>query len=118
MSRKHQENLKEQLISAMENRFGRLLAESVFQCDLWPVLDKAIEAGELLVARNTRPVLPVPVALRTWLVALIETMKVVHKFEKSLTKEDLLRNLYSLESSASKALADAEQDDSRIRKIS
>ena len=51
----NRDSLRTQLIESMTGRFGDKLAESVFQCDIWPVLSAAMDAGELLVARNKVP---------------------------------------------------------------
>lgn len=106
MSRAHQENLKEQLIASMTKRMGRKLAESIFQCDLWPVLDKAMTAGELMVARNTQPVIPVPVAIEKWLRDCVAIIGKVQPVENTVSRKEVFRLLYQLEHSAMRALAD------------
>ena len=100
-----------QLIEAMTQRLGAPLADSVFQHDLWPVLDKAMEAGELLVARNTVKQLPVDTALKTWLEGCLVVIATVHQQEKTISKGGLLKLLYDLEASATRAMQDCKAID-------
>lgn len=107
MSREHFPSLREQLILAMTQRLGSALAESIFQHDLWPVLDSAMTAGELLVARNTVPQKPVHTAITTWLEGCLAKVHMVHDEEATVSKRQLLYVLYQLQDGAARALADA-----------
>lgn len=107
MSRDHFPSLKEQMLLAMTQRLGAALAESVFEHDLWPVLDAAMTAGELLVARNTTPQVPVHVALIRWLQGISTTVEIIRTYEKTASKSELLKVIYQLEESGARALADA-----------
>lgn len=109
MSREHAENLKEQLIASMEGRFGRQVAESVFTCDLWPVLDKAIDAGELVVWKNTIPQKPVHEAIKIWLHGCLKQVKAIRAEEPTVSKTEALRALYQLALGAEQALKNAEE---------
>lgn len=99
-------SLKEQLIASLEQRLGRLMAESVFQRDIWPVLDAAMTAGELLVSRNTQPTVSVPEAVQTWLEGVLKVVAEVRAVEATVSKRELLTLLYKLEMNGAKALAD------------
>lgn len=107
MGREHSESLKQQLIEAMASRFDIALAKSVFECDLWPVLDAAMTAGELLVARNTVPQQPVHEAITAWLQVAIWTAQRARFEEATISKNQLLKILHNLEISCEKALAEA-----------
>ena len=101
------DNLKKQLIDAMAPRLGQLLAESVFQCDLWPVLQAAMKAGDLLVARNTEPQKPVADAIQGWLEGVITVVARVKQDEKTISRAQVLKILFDLDKVAQQALTDA-----------
>jgi|GEM_PF-3791001 len=103
----NRDSLRVQLIDAMKARFGDKLAESVFQHDIWPVLSAAMDAGELLVARNTVPQKPVHEAVVSWLEACCGVITLVHQNEPTASKRELLNVLYQLEEGATRAIADA-----------
>lgn len=107
MSREHQVSLRAQLIEAMTQRLGSGVAESVFQNDLWPVLDKAMDAGELLVARNTVKQLPVHQGITQWLEVVGWTIQHIRNEEHVVSKATLLKVLYQLDESCKTALSDA-----------
>lgn len=113
MSREHFPSLKEQMILAMTARLGAPLAKSVFEHDLWPVLDAAMTAGELLVARNTVPQKPVHEALVSWLEVCLGKVALVHEHEATASKRELLNVIYQFEENAARALADAKQVNER-----
>lgn len=108
MSRQHQESLKTQLIVAMEGRFGHELAKSVFEHDLWPVLDAAMTAGELLVARNTIPQKPVHEAITIWLEATCVVIKAMLQDEYTVSRAELIKAMYQLLDGAQRALVEAQ----------
>lgn len=104
----NRESLRAQLIEAMTGRLGPQLAESVFTHDLWPVLDAAMTAGELLVDRNTVAPKPIDEAIVDWLKESLGIIKNVHQFEGYISKKRALKLLFQLEASAYVALRDAE----------
>lgn len=101
------DSLRVQLIAAMAPRLQQPLAESVFDHDLWPVLQAAMKAGELLVARNTGPQIPVADAIQGWLEGVLIVVTRVREDEKIISKAKLLKILFDLERIAQRALTDA-----------
>jgi hypothetical protein len=101
------DSLKKQLIDAMAPRLGQLMAESVFQCDLWPVLQASMKAGELLVARNTVEQKPVADAILGWLEGVLIVVNRVKADEKTISRAQVLKILFDLERVAQQALTDA-----------
>lgn len=101
------DSLRKQLIEAMAQRLGGPLAESVFQHDLWPVLQAAMSAGELLVARNITPQIPVAEAIQGWLEGVIKVVARVRADEKTISRASVLKILFDLERIAQQALKDA-----------
>ncbi len=110
MSREHFPSLKEQMIKAMEQRLGAPLAKSVFDHDLWPVLDAAMTAGDLLVARNTVPQTPVHKALVQWMENSLKVITFVRKEEAAVSRRAALRIIYQIEDGAQRALNDARKN--------
>lgn len=114
MSREHAHSLRQQLIEAIachdsviDKMNSKAFAERFFQEAIWPTLDRAMEAGELLVARNTVKQTPVDIALKLWLNGCIATIGVVREHENVISKAALLKMLYSLDENATRALRDA-----------
>ena len=103
----NRDSLRTQLIESMTGRFGDKLAESVFQCDIWPVLSAAMDAGELLVARNTTPQKPVHRALTEWLEGCLTVVGKIKANEFTVSRKELLKVLYQLSDGAAHALKDA-----------
>lgn len=118
MSRQHQDSLRQQLIDAMKD-YGigasPCSPELVFEKALWPVLDKAIEAGELLVHRNTGPVQkPVHEAITAWLEVVGWTVQKVKAEEHTVSKAILLKLLYDLDTQCQVALSEAKMVSPKI----
>lgn len=113
MSRQHFPSLKEQLIKAMwdtpELGLSTERATEIFEVALWPVLDAAMTAGELLVSRATTPQKPVAVALRDWLRGCITVVANLKKVEPTVSKRELLNILYTMDKMAQLALRDVEE---------
>lgn len=103
------DGLRTQLLDAMYTRLGSTLATEVFDCDLWPVLEKAIEAGELLVWRNTQPVVPVPEAITTWLKAVVNKIDGMRPFMTRMSRKEALNLIIQLHDQAKKALEDSQK---------
>lgn len=108
------DSLKEQLIAAMAPRLQRPLAESVFEHDLWPVLERAMDAGGLLLARNTVKQLPVHEAIIRWLEATLYGLMFVQADPHTISKAKLLDVLSQLVIQASRALEDAKRINSSL----
>lgn len=122
MSREHFPSLRDQLIDALVqdgSAFShRSNAEAFFDARLWPVLDKAMEAGELLVARNTKPQKPVHEAVTFWLHEVVSTIERLRGIQHTVSKRGLLDALFYLQKSAQTALADAGSVQSPADKVS
>lgn len=104
----HAESLRAQLIDAMCFKLGRNAAERLFDTALWPVLESAMKAGELLVHRNTGPVQkPVHEAITAWLGVVNYTVMRVKAEEPTVSKAELLKLLYDLDENCQRALAEA-----------
>jgi len=102
------ESLKTQLIEAMTERLGAPLAQSVFEHDLWPVLEAAMKAGELLVSRNTQEQIPVASAIKGWLEGCITVVAKVREDEAIVSRRTLLKILFEMDEVAQQALKDSE----------
>lgn len=107
------ESLRVQLIDAMAAHVSikdminhRHFAERFFEEAIWPTLDAAMKAGELLVARNTTPPKSVNEALVTWLEAVVAVVQKV-KDADNATRRELIDLLYSLDRNCQVALAAA-----------
>lgn len=100
-------SLREQLIAAMAPRLQRPLAESVFENDLWPVLEAAMAAGALVVARKAPKQLPVAEGIMQWLEAIGWWVSRVKNEEDVISKRKLLDEIYKLDEQARAALTDA-----------
>lgn len=108
MSREHFPSLREQLIKSLGDKMNDYkLAEKVFDECLWPVLDKAMTAGEFLVARNTVPQMPVHAAITDWLIQVIAHVEMLKGNEAIISKAKLLSNLKELAENAEMALVQA-----------
>ena len=111
-------SLEKQLIDAMTQRLGGPLAESVFKHDLWPVLDAAMTAGELLLSRATTPPKPVDEALELWLTQTVARLETIQTYIHTASKAQLIKMLNDIRSSAENALSDTKaitQKDHQIR---
>lgn len=100
------DSLRKQLIDAMCFKLQRNEAEKLFDVAVWPVLDAAMTAGELLVSRNTQPTVSVPEAVQTWLEGVLKVVAEVRAVEATVSKRELLVLLYKMEQNGAKALAD------------
>ena len=92
------------------------MAEATFERALWPVLDAAMKAGELLVARNTTPAVPVNEALVTWLEGCCRVIALIRKEGHTASRKELLGVISQLGHGAEQALADAKAKKSTFEK--
>lgn len=103
----NRDSLRAQLIEAMTERLGAPMAESVFQLDLWPVLEAAMKSGELLVHRATVPQKPVAECITSWLIQCVSVIERIKAQEHTVSKATALKTLYLLAVSAEEACHDA-----------
>lgn len=104
------DNLRTQFIEPLDkylSEFPSAHGHEVFDECLWPILQAAMKAGELLVARNTGPQIPVAQAILGWLEGVITVVNRVREDEKIISKAKLLKILYDLEQIGQRALTDA-----------
>lgn len=83
----------------------------MFEQAIMPILDKAIEGGDLLLTRNMAKRIPVPEAILGWVRGMQAFAASVKMQEATVSKRDLLRMVYSLGESATQALKDVEGKD-------
>ena len=107
MSLNNRDSLRQQIIEAMTHRLGANLAESVFTLDLWPILEAAMQAGELLVARKTIEQKPIADGIIIWLMQCLSTIEVIKAGEAQISRRRALDTLYQLAVSAEQAVSDA-----------
>lgn len=105
----NRDSLRTQLIYAMTPCLGEELAENVFQHDIWPVLSAAMDAGELLVARNTQATVSIPEALKTFVAGTVLLSEQVKNKEATVLRSDLLKMVLHLGEQAKQALADIDR---------
>lgn len=103
----NRDSLRTQLVDSMADRFGRSMAESVFQCELWPVLEAAMKAGELLVHRATVPQVQVSESIISWLTLTISKIEHVLLVESTVSRAQVIGMLKQLAVSGGEALKDA-----------
>lgn len=109
MTVNNRDSLRTQLIDALV-KSGRTqtMSEAMYDGYLWPVLERAMEAGELLVHRNTGPVQkPVHEAITSWLEVVGWTVSKIKAVEPTVSKRDLLKFVYDLDEQCKVALAEA-----------
>lgn len=111
MTINNRDSLRTQLINSMAENglMTQHRAAQVYEDALWPVLDAAMKAGELLVARNTQPQQPVPDAIVSWLKSTLATIKIMQAQEATVSKAEAMRCLEQLRMNAEFALRDAER---------
>lgn len=80
----------------------------MFEQAIMPVLQKAMDAGALLLSRNTGPRLTSNEAVKKWLQQFGTLMVRIDAQHPTLSKRDLLRVLDSLAREAHNALVDME----------
>lgn len=101
--------LRAQIIEAMRPYESRLIpanAELVFDEAIMPVLQKAMDAGALLVSKNTGPRISVPDAVKRFLDGILSLATQVQKLEATVSKRELLNMIYSMAANAASARTD------------
>ena len=108
-------SLRNQIITAMDEQ-ARLMGwadrsadinANMFDGAIYPVLEKAIENGNLMLSRNTKQIIPVPTAIKNWLVGVISLAKQVEERQHTVSKRQLLNLFHALEEQAQRAYEDA-----------
>lgn len=114
-------SLRTQIIEAMRNscceycgKEGTINVEAMFDNAIYPVLEKAMDAGALLVGRNTKDRIPVHKAVLDWLQAVESHVQFIERNESTVSKRSLLKVIYQLGKSASNALHDANKINGQI----
>lgn len=111
MTEKTPPNLRTQIVDAMRPYFIQgshiPLPETVFDQAVMPVLQKAMDAGQLLVGRNTATRIPVHEAVITFLQGMRNFRNRVRENEATVSKRQLLTMLNQLGDDAERALKDA-----------
>lgn len=107
-------SLRDQIIEAMTayaEQCGRegYTKAALFDEAIMPVLKQAMDAGALLVGRNTRERIPVPQAITRWLEEVSGHVRLLQHEEAIISRRQLLRVLYQFGENAEKALAQAKQ---------
>lgn len=121
----NQDDLRTQILAAMNAhtlQMGWADRTPIFNMEMFdsaimPVLAKAMEAGELLLHRNTAPPKPINDRIMDWLENSCLSITKVFEQEATVSKRMLLNFLAIMGDNAQKALADArEESDRRIDK--
>lgn len=107
-------SLREQIIDSITKHEGygtsaREHAEILFDNAIMPVLQAAMEAGALLVGRNTKERIPVGVALLKWLEQVAGHVMMIRTEEATISRRQLLKIVYQFGDNAERALADTKK---------
>lgn len=110
----NRDSLRTQIINAIEAsdhwhsyRYSSVKAELLFDEAVMPVLEAAMQAGELLMHRATTPEKPTAEKIMEWLENMCHSIAKVRDAEATVSKRVLLNVLYIAEEHGLKALADA-----------
>lgn len=104
-------SLRQQIIEAIkgapapDQEYGA--AECLFDHHIMPVLQKAMDAGTLLVGRNTKDRVPVHKAVMSWLESVVGHVMMIRTEEATISRRQLLKIIYQFGDNAERALADA-----------
>lgn len=93
---------------------NRDVAEALFDLSIWPVLERAIDAGQVLFARKPTGK-PIDVAILGWMRATLTAIVGLRGMEHTVSRRQLLDSLYNFEASAREALADAERQNEALK---
>jgi hypothetical protein len=118
-------SLRDQIIDAMEAHpdwifyQGELLvpttAAAMFDEAIMPVLQKAMDAGELLVGRNTKDRTPVHQGIVAWLELVTAHVTMIQMNEATISKRKALEVIYQFGEQASRALHEARIHNDRLK---
>lgn len=106
------QSLRVQIVEAM-NRYAKekgwadrtpIFNADMFDEAIMPVLEQAMEAGQLLVGRNTKDRKPVDVRIKHWLEEVVGHCRMLEKEEAVISKRQCLKVIYQFGENAEKAL--------------
>lgn len=101
-------SLRTQIIDAIGCQTGwEESAETLFDEAIYPVLEKAMENGNLMLSRNTSKIIPVPTAIKNWLVGVIALAEQVEQQQHTVSKGQLIQLFKGLQEQAQRAYEDA-----------
>lgn len=111
MSKKTPPSLRTQIIDsiiAYDNGVAWRMdsPEVLFDKAIMPVLQKAMDAGDLLLGRNTGERIPVHVAVVKWLEQVKEHVDMVRTKEAEISRRQYIKMIYQFGESAERALND------------
>lgn len=103
-------SLREQILEQMRPYLDRgLKAEEIFDRGIMPVLQRAMDAGTLLVGRNTKDRIPMHTAVMHWLEEVAGHVMMIRKEEATVSRRQLLKIIYQFGDNAERALSDAKK---------
>ncbi len=106
-------SLRDQIIEAMDNHsllYGRNepTIEQTFDEAIMPVLQKAMDAGELLVGRNTKDRVPVHKGIMDWMSMVCHHVDfIIRPSEAVISRRKCLDVIYQFAREAEKGLLEA-----------
>lgn len=81
----------------------------MFEQAIMPVLQKAMDAGQLLVGRNTKDRIPVHTAVMRWLEQVVGHVRMVEQEEATISRRQLLKIISQFGENAQLAVNDAKR---------
>lgn len=114
MTDKTPPSLRAQIIEAIE-KFNILvdsddsIAADMFDRAIMPVLQKAMDAGQLLVGRNTKDRIPVHTAVMRWLEQVVGHVRMIEQEEATISRRQLLKIISQFGETAQLAVNDAKR---------
>lgn len=103
------DNLRHELIEAIACHEGwEESAVALFDEAIMPILQAAMDKGQLLVSRTSKERIPVPVAMMTWIDGVLHLATQVMEQRNTISKRQLLKIFFSMAQNAAKAKADIE----------
>lgn len=120
MTEKTPPSLRTQLIEAINNHKIDLssdttIGEDMIDTAIMPVLQKAMQAGELLVGRNTKDRVPVNQGIIAWLEHVIVHVVMMRSNEAIISRRKALEVIYQFAEQAERALHEARVHNDRLK---
>jgi hypothetical protein len=119
MSNKPPPSLREQMIRRLVE-YGIANVDidpwKLFDEAIMPILQKAMDAGQLLVSRNTQDRVPVDKSIIEWLEKICEHVTLLQENEAVISKKQCLKVIYQFGTEAEKALFEAKRHNDMIKK--
>jgi hypothetical protein len=91
------------------------IAEDVFDKAIMPVLQQAMDAGQLLVGRNTKEREPVHQSIIDWLKKTLGHIRMLEIEDATLSRRQAFEIIYQIGLHAERALADAEANNGKLQ---